>query len=197
MSLDSSVEVAGLTPSSNIASPRFRSEQYSSEAFVESVGAVLFRLSSKEMCVLHLLETDEYVLAKGQRNCGESRKDASIREVLEESGFFCRLLDLNMSTRAPPAVETEQLCDEARYYTGVCEPFTLQLRHLKNGHIKLIWWYIAAVNEDKPFQVDLQEKDKFNVEFYSYNTVLDRLSFQMDRDMVRRAIEIVTNTFGN
>ena len=64
-----------------MAVSRFESEQYTSEAFVESVGAVLFRLSTQEICVLHLLDRDEYVLAKGRRNCGESRQDAAIREV--------------------------------------------------------------------------------------------------------------------
>ena len=93
-------------------------------------------------------------------------------------------------------METEQLGDEARFYTGICEPFTLQLRHLGEGDVKLIWWYIAAVNEDQPFMEDLQEGQKFAVQFYSYTEVLKKLTFQMDRDMVGRAIDIVTNTYG-
>lgn len=179
-----------------MAVSRFESEQYTSEAFVESVGAILFRLSSREVCVLHLLERDEYVLAKGRRNCGESRKDTAVRELTEESGFSCRLLHLNMSTRAPPAVETEQPGDEARFYTDICEPFTLQLRRLGKGNVKLIWWYIAAVNEEQPFKKDLQEWQRFAVEFYSYTDVLEKLTFQMDRDMVSRAIDIVTSNHG-
>ena len=146
--------------------------------------------------MLHLLHHDEYVLAKGRRNCGESRKDTAVRELMEESGFSCRLLHVDMSTRAPPAVETEQLGDEARFYTGVCEPFNSQLRRLGEGDVKLIWWYVAAVNEDQPFHGELQEGQRFAVEFYSYSDVLEKLTFQMDRDMVRRAIDIVTNTFG-
>ena len=179
-----------------MAMSRFDSEQYTSEAFVESAGAVLFRLSTQEVCVLHLLKRNEYVLAKGRRNCGETRQDTAIREIMEESGFHCRLLLLNMSTRAPPPMETEQLGDEARFYTGICEPFTIQLRRLGEGNVKLIWWYIAAVNEDQPSQKDLQEREKFAVEFYSYADVLEKLTFQMDRDMVRRAIGIVTDTYG-
>ena len=116
-----------------MATSRFESEQYTSEAFVESVGAVLFHLSRREVCVLHLRKRNEYVLAKGRRNCGESRKDAAIREVAEETGYSCSLLDLDMSTRAPLAVETEQLGDEARFYTGIREPFMLQLRRLGEG----------------------------------------------------------------
>ncbi|KAL8830054.1 MAG: hypothetical protein Q9191_001647 [Dirinaria sp. TL-2023a] len=180
-----------------MAISRFESEQYTSEAFVESVGAILFRLSLRQVCVLHLLKRDEYVPAKGRRNCEESRQNAAMREIVEETGFQCRLVHLNMSTRAPPSVETEQLRDEARLYTAICEPFTLQLRRLGKDDIKLIWWYIAAIDEDQPFMENLQEKDKFAVEFYSYTEAVERLTFQMDREMVQKAIVIVTNTYGN
>ncbi|KAI4247108.1 MAG: hypothetical protein L6R42_009724 [Xanthoria sp. 1 TBL-2021] len=96
-----------------------------------------------------------------------------------------------MSTRAPPAIEDEQLGDEARFYTDICEPFTLQIQRLGEGNVKLIWWYIAAVNEDEPSQDrDQHEKDKFTVEFHSFAEALEKLTFQMDRDMVKKAIEI-------
>lgn len=39
------------------------------------------------------------------------------------------------------------------------------------------------------------ETDKYTVEFYSYADVLEKLTFQMDRDMVSQAIELVTNTY--
>ncbi|KAL8667897.1 MAG: hypothetical protein Q9202_000362 [Teloschistes flavicans] len=121
-----------------MATSQFNSEQYTSEAFVESAGAVLFRLSTQEVCLLRPLERDEYVLPKGRRNCGETRHTAAIREILEETGYPCRLLHLNFLTRAPTAVETEQLDDRARYQIGICEPFTLQLRRFAEGDIKLI-----------------------------------------------------------
>ncbi|KAI4241197.1 MAG: hypothetical protein L6R42_011347, partial [Xanthoria sp. 1 TBL-2021] len=66
-----------------MATSHFATEQYTSEAFVESVGAVLFRMSTQEICVLHLLKKNEYILAKGRRNCGETRQDAAARELTE------------------------------------------------------------------------------------------------------------------
>lgn len=173
---------------------RFESEQYTSEAFVESVGGVLFRLSSRKVCVLHLLERDEYILAKGRRNCGEARQVTAVREVTEETGFPCRLLPLNMYTRAPPAVETEQLDDQARFYSGICEPFTLQVRHLGESQIKLIWWFVVAVDEEI-LPREAPDTDRYAVEFHRYTDVLDKLTFQMDRDMVKKAIELVENTY--
>lgn len=177
-----------------MARSRFDSEQYTSEAFVESAGGVLFRLSSREICVLHFLDRDEYVLAKGRRNCGEARHEAALREVTEETGFTCRLLPVNMHTRAPPAVETEQLDDQARFYTNLCEPFTLQIRRLGETQVKLIWWFVA-VQDEETSPKETMEKDRYAVEFYSYTDVLDKLTFQLDRDMVQKAIELVENTY--
>lgn len=176
-----------------MAESRFESEQYMSEAFVESVGAILFHLSSREVCVLHIVKRDEYVLAKGRRNCGEARQVAALREVTEETGFACRLLPLDMYTRAPPAVETEQMDDRARFYAGICEPFTLQVRRLSEGQIKLIWWFVAAVDEE--ILPKEGETDRYAVEFHSYTGVLDKLTFQMDREMVKKAIELVEHTY--
>ncbi|KAL7803896.1 hypothetical protein V8C43DRAFT_266347 [Trichoderma afarasin] len=176
-----------------MAESRFESEQYTSENFVESAGGVLFRLSAREICVLHLLERDEYVLAKGRRNCGETRRETALREVSEETGFACRLLPVNMHTRAPPAIETEQLDDRARFYTNISEPFTLQIRHLGEHEVKLIWWFILAVDEEVLPGETME--DKCAVEFYSYSDVLNKLTFQMDRDMVKKAIDLVENTY--
>ncbi len=177
-----------------MAESRFQSEQYTSEEFVESVGAVLFRLSSQEICVLHLFKRDEYVLAKGRRNCGETRQATAVREVSEETGFTCRLLPVNMYTRAPPAVEPEELDDRARFYTDICEPFTLQIRRLGEGQVKLVWWFVAAVDEDVQPK-DTVDGGRYSVEFHNYQTVLDKLTFQMDREMVKKAIEVVENTY--
>ncbi len=108
-----------------MAASRFPTSQHTSEQIVESAGAILFRLLTQEVCLLHLLPRDEYVLAKGRRNIGESRQKAALREVKEETGYCCRLLPITMSSRAPPAIETEPFGDVLRRYTDVTEPFTL------------------------------------------------------------------------
>ncbi|KAH8896829.1 hypothetical protein GQ53DRAFT_743380 [Thozetella sp. PMI_491] len=165
-----------------------------SEAFVESAGCVLFRLSTREICVLHIRKRNEYVLAKGRRNCGDSRQEAALREVTEEMGYVCRLLPLDMHTRAPPAVETEQLAGEARFYTNIYEPFTLQVRRLGGGQIKLIWWFVAAIDEEAS-QGGAPESERYAVEFYSYADALSKLTFQMDREMVKQAIVLVAGKY--
>jgi 8-oxo-dGTP pyrophosphatase MutT (NUDIX family) len=178
-----------------MASSQFETEQYTSEAFVESAGAILFRLSSQEVCVIYHKKRNEYLLAKGRRNCGETRQAAALREVTEETGFPCRLLPLNMFTRAPPEGETEQMGDQPRFYSGICEPFTLQLRRLSDSNVKLIWWFVAAIEEEQTTaERNEEDKDKFDVEFYSYTDVLEKLTFQIDRDLMRTAVDLVTKT---
>ena len=179
-----------------MATSRFHTSQHTSEQLVESAGAILFRLSTQEVCVLHLLPRDEYILAKGRRNVGESRREAALREVREETGYSCRLLPVTMASRAPPAVETEPYGDVLRTHPYVTEPLSLQIRHLDpGGDVKLIWWFIAAVDEDTVPNEDRPGEEKFNVEFYSYEEVVKKLTFKMDRDMVQRAIDTVKATY--
>lgn len=121
-----------------MATSRFESEQYFSENFVESVGAVLFHLSTREVCIVYLRSRDEYVLAKGRRNLGESRKATALREVMEETGYACRILPVAIWTRNPPAVEMGLVPDEPRLHADAQEPFALQYRRLAEGHVKLI-----------------------------------------------------------
>lgn len=141
--------------------------------------------------MLYHRQRHEYILAEGRRNCGESRRSAALRELAEETGFSCQLLPLTMPTRAPPAIEIEQLDDEPRTFTGISEPFALQMRRLGQDDLKLIWWYVAAIDENKPPNAHLQEAENYQVEFCNYTEVLKRLTFQMDRDMVERAIDLV------
>lgn len=177
-----------------MAASRYETEMYTSEQFVESAGTILFRLSTCEICVLHLLRCDEYVLPKGRRNLGESRRNAASRETTEETGIPCRLLPVDLLSRVCPVIETEQVPDEARLYKGICEPIAVQQRRVGEGHIKLIWWFVAAVNEGEP--VGPHEKDKFEVEFYSYDEALWKLTFKDDRELVKKAIDLVDITLG-
>lgn len=178
-----------------MATSRFPTSQYTSDQFVESAGAIPFRVSTREICLLHLLERDEYILAKGRRNSGEGAQETAIREVAEETGYPCRLVPVTMSTRAPPAVETEQSKDVPRTFSDITEPFYLQIRQLGENDVKLIWWYIAAIDEDKPHDEERLGEQKFRVEFYGYEEALGKLTFQTDRDMVKKAIEIFKATY--
>ena len=97
-----------------------------------------------------------------------------------------------MASRAPPAVETEPSGDVLRTYANVTEPMALQIRRLeREGDVKLIWWFVAAVDEDKGPDEDFPGEAEFEVEFCGYRAALEKLTFQLDRDLMGRAIGLV------
>ena len=175
-----------------MATSRFQTEQYSAEQFVESIGAIAIKVSTREVCLISY--AGEWMLAKGRRNIGEPRSQAALREMKEETGYSCHLLPLTMTTRAPPTTETGDYPDEAMVHENVCEPFMLTCRHLHgNGGIKLIWWYIAAIDESA--EVGPGE-EQFTTRLVGFEEALDMLTFESDREVVRKAFEIYDGTKG-
>lgn len=70
-----------------MATSRFPTSQYTFKQFVKSAGTILFRVSTRETCLLYLLERNEYILAKGRRNCGEGTRETAVRELGEETSY--------------------------------------------------------------------------------------------------------------
>ncbi|KAH7248572.1 uncharacterized protein BKA55DRAFT_676210 [Fusarium redolens] len=173
-----------------MATSHYQTETLTSEKFVESAGTILFRLSTHEVCVLRDVKRNEHILPKGRRDVNESRWYTAIRETTEETGICCRLLPINMKSRACPSGETD-VPDVARVFKGVCEPTSVQMRRIGEGEMKLIWWYVAAVNENEPVG---RCEDEFEVEWCGYEGVLEKLTFQNDRELVAKAIELVKAT---
>ncbi len=162
--------------------------QYTAEHFVESAGAILFKQSTREVCLVYRLSTGQWLLPKGRRNVREARAAAALREVAEETGYQCRLLPLTMTTRAPPATEAANCPDKPRVHLGVCEPFMVTCRPLGGvNNLKIIWWYIAAIYEDE--SPGAGEK-QFEVRFFDFEEAERQLTFAADRDVVRKAIQI-------
>lgn len=178
-----------------MAESRFQTTQYEAEHFVESAGAILFQRSTRKICLTNHQNKDEWLLAKGRRNVGENLQQTAIREVTEETGLPCRLLPITLSTRAPPGVEERHYADEARVHTDVCEPFMVTCRQLDEGrNLKIIMWYIAELDETAE---RMEGEDTFRTAFFDFEEALQRLTFQGDRDVVRKAIEIFEQSYGS
>ncbi|KAF4979715.1 hypothetical protein FZEAL_4143 [Fusarium zealandicum] len=177
-----------------MATSRFVTTNYTSSKFVESCGAIVFDLRSAptRVCLIHCKATSEWLLAKGRRNCNESRKEAALREVQEETGYKCRLLPITMPTRAPAMGEAANVSDRPRLYSDLEEPFMLSIRELEEGaSVKLIWWYIAEV-ENADGEVAAEEG--FEANFYDCDDALQTLTFQSDRDVLSKAMSILVNS---
>ena len=190
-------------PATMIAS-EYETELYTSETYAEGAGTVLFRLATREVCVLRSRGRDERVLPRGRRRVGEAPGDAAVRETAEETGFSCRLLPVNMVSWAlPPGgdpepeqeTEIETEIDEPRIHKGVCEPIGLQLRR-EDDIVELVWWFVAAVNEGEPRsrRHEERERERPGVGFLSYEDALATLTSADDRALVEKAIAVVNAT---
>lgn len=171
-----------------MASSQFYTTQYDAEHFVESVGAVAIKASTREICLIRHEKRGEWLLAKGRRNAGESRHKAALREVKEETGFACRIMPLTMRTRAPPALEVGHSPDEPRVHQEATEPFMLSCRQLEEGtNMKIIWWYIAAIEEE----VEMEHGEtQFHAHLIGFGEASDLLTFEQDREIVRKALAV-------
>ncbi|KAL3459139.1 hypothetical protein BJX64DRAFT_265339 [Aspergillus heterothallicus] len=170
-----------------MAVSRFLTSQYSSEHFVESCGAVLFDMSRtvKQVCLIQ--HHGEWLLPKGRRNIGESRHEAALREVQEETGYKCHIHPVPMLTRAPRAEDPEDVPDTARLCTESTEPFMLTIRELSRGtDAKIIWWYVAVVDSDAA-----RTTPGFSAQLLACEEALQRLTFQTDRDVLCNAMAII------
>ncbi|KAK8023268.1 hypothetical protein PG991_006507 [Apiospora marii] len=155
----------------------------------------------KKVCLLHYMAQDQWLLPKGRRNCRETRQAAAVREVREESGYACRLRPVTMPTRAPSVLEAADVEDFARTYRDLTEPFMLE-----GEGVKLVWWFVAEVlrpgdgGEDGGGDengVDYEPgvpEVHFAPAFFDCEAALKKLTFQKDREVLRRAMDLVESS---
>ena len=98
-----------------------------------------------------------------------------------------------METRAPPVVEDVNISDEPRSYQGAEEPFYLTTRLVGAKNLKLIWWFIAAIDEREEEKACEDGHDRL---LLGYQEALKRLTFREDREIVEQAIRMVDATTG-
>lgn len=164
--------------------------------FVESCGAVLFNRSdpaNKTICTCQIAKSKEWVLFKGRSNIGESRGAAALREMYEETGYKGNLMPVTMETRACAPDAATNIHDEVRSHKRITEPIMCNIRQAPNlNGIKIIWWFIATLDT---IASEGPREDLFDrVEFMSCEAAITRLSFDADRNVLRRAIQIVEDT---
>ena len=69
----------------------------------------------------------------------------------------------------------------------------LPQRMLEDGALKLIWWHVAAVDED----AELGEGEaEFETRLIGFEEAVELLTFQADREVFVQAVEIFRETFG-
>ena len=178
-----------------MATPRYPTKQYLAGDFVSSAGCVLFRQLSGEpleICILHHLTRNEWLLPKGRKDRGETIERTAVRETYEETGYPCRLWPQRMPTRAPVPGSAGDAGHGMVIGDALVEPIAVTIRDLVKGDIKMIFWYIALVEEGiQKVEGTQMENENFESVFMQADEAVRQMTFDSDRDIVKKALEIV------
>jgi 8-oxo-dGTP pyrophosphatase MutT (NUDIX family) len=186
---------------------RWPTTNYTSGNFVLCGGCVLFRRvraapSELQVCLLQVGQ--EWLLAKRRKDRGEDIVGAALRETTEETGYPCMLLPVNMHTRAPaPGADVVDTLGGV-LVSDCVELFMITIRAKAENDIKLIAWYIAEVDESgvrdgegevKKIEGTMMPSETYYVsEFMMVDTALSCLTFETDREVLAKAVELVEAT---
>lgn len=181
-------------------------QQFFSDEFVTSAGGVLFRIKPNHpleiLCLVHLQRKDEWLLPKGRKDRGESVEETALQEVYEETGWKAVPFPATMYTCATvPDVEGSKLKqpDQPHLVSALStEPFAITIRgNTDNRNMKLIHWFILTVAHpdcERTHGTQMEDEDFDDAIFLEAYQAIDTLSFHEDRELARRALEIVRNT---
>ncbi|KAF2756114.1 NUDIX domain-containing protein [Pseudovirgaria hyperparasitica] len=184
-----------------MAASKWPMKQYSSAQFIESAGTVLFSYhepfsnppsSALKICLLHYLPENQLLLPKGRRNIAETRAEAALRETCEETGCECSMLPVSMETRCTLPMWGPGASDRARKETVQGEAFFVTHRELGDGSgIKVIWWYVAVAREGQEHMPARVIEGQFKPVWVGLDEAETRLTFEGDREIVKKAIMLV------
>lgn len=95
-----------------------------------------------------------------------------------------------MATRAPvPGVNNTHPVEVAE---GLVEPMAVTIRDLREGQIKVIFWFITVVeNGVERVEGSQMEGENFDSIFLDAKVAIERLTFQSDRELAQKAFDIV------
>ncbi|CAE6479581.1 unnamed protein product [Rhizoctonia solani] len=166
-----------------------------SDGFVICAGCILLRrYPSLQVCILYHPKEDRYILPKGRKDRGESIQETALRETYEETGHRCSFLPLNMMTRSQPSDVFVK--DQPTFAVGAQEPIAMFLRRVADKDVKLIFWFVAEVDESHPYQRGTQiGSEDYETRFVRADGVLDVLTYACDREVVAKALELYRQTY--
>jgi 8-oxo-dGTP pyrophosphatase MutT (NUDIX family) len=169
-------------------------------AFVISAGCVLFRhVRAREqplqVCLLHDVALDHWLLPKGRVERGEAHLAGALRETAEETGYACRALPLDMRTRAPAVGADTVDSAEGQAAAQCTEPFMITVRELRTDGTKFIWWFAAEVaDEGAPPSTERRTEDEaYRGVFVDADDAC--LSFTDDWEILDQAVKLVKETY--
>ncbi|TGJ83174.1 hypothetical protein E0Z10_g5577 [Xylaria hypoxylon] len=156
-----------------MAESRWKSTLYPSDLFIEACGAIVFDTSTHPHKVTAELPREPIGggAARGTRGIGLRHRPAAPHTA------YARAV----------GARTGCVRDVPRVYDDVVEPFMLDVRDLGKGKgVKLVWWFVATLDGTAG-----EGESQFKTTFMRPDRAIERLTFQKDRDVLRRAVELM------
>jgi 8-oxo-dGTP pyrophosphatase MutT (NUDIX family) len=182
---------------SPIPAPR-SSQLYFAENFVISAGCILFAspLFPLRICLIHDAERNLWLIPKGRKDLSETPLATALRETFEETGYPCSALEVDMITRAPQP--DLNLVDAPRMANKAIEPIAIVVRdYAAPGgpkNVKVVWYYVAQQSGEKQLGTQMSTEN-YRSEFFEVEKACELVAFDGDKDIIRRAAEIVKATY--
>ncbi|KAI0291369.1 NUDIX hydrolase domain-like protein, partial [Multifurca ochricompacta] len=170
-------------------------------------GSILFASTHAPLrvCLIHHNARGQWLLPKGRKDRGENIITTAVRETFEETGYPCRLLPLDLITRAPAV--GAQTADAAVLVRGSEEPFMFTIRRTQGmvggyasgcgggGGVQLISWFATIWTGAEKIEGVQTEDESYESAFFEIEEAMRMVTFQVDRDLIERAIELVRATY--
>ena len=161
-------------------------------------GSILFASiqTPLRVCLIYHKARGEWLLPNGRKDRGEDVRDAAVRETYEETGYLSELLPLDMVTRAPAA--GAQTTDAAVAVRGSEEPFMVTLRRTQEGGVQVLSWFATVCTAEarrRAGSVLQTEVEDYDSAFFEVEEAVRVATFQVDRDVIARAVELVRGTY--
>lgn len=119
----------------------------------------------------------------------------AVRETFEETGYPCDLFPCTLPTRSPAPGMSLSPYAVRQASEASEEPFFITVRELKEGSLKLVWWYIAWLrdnNAEKVAGVHMPSEDGYVSEFVDVPRALEIFEGTMFHEIVVKAVSLVT-----
>jgi hypothetical protein len=86
--------------------------------------------------------------------------------------------------------------DQPTYAVGAEEPIAVFLRRVAEKDVKLIFWFVAEVDERYPHEKGTQiGGEAYETHFVDAEYVLDTLTYACDREVVAKALMLYRETY--
>lgn len=203
---------------------KYPTTQLLSSEFVICAGCILFRhvpnhpaadaaptaRKPLQVCLLRHPLRNEWLLPKGRKDRGESLEQTALRETFEETGFPPILLPVGMHTRAPDPAANLKDGPPGMFVPQCAEPFAGSVRQIAERNTKFTWWFTAIVDDAPRWprasdgevaRVDgtMTDSECFESEWVDVDGpdgAEGRVTYENDRELVRKAVELVRATYG-